>query len=266
MLIDWFTVLAQVINFLILVYLLKRFLYKPILKAIDAREKRVASQLQEAAEQKTAADEQHKKFDSLNQELHKNKENLIAAAQKEAEAEQQRLMDNARKEYDVLRRRLHDALEKERSDIAVNLKKSVQEETFEIARKTLADLAGVSLEAQIIDVFIQKIKTISQEEKVQLIDALQSAIEPVRVQSSFEMNAAQKAACTEAIKDLLGENTKMKFETTNDILSGVELSANGFKIAWNINEYLGSLEKRIKDFTGNIESQQSNPENMSHEN
>ena len=49
MLIDWFTVGAQVLNFLILVWLLKRFLYKPILNAIDAREKRIAAELADAA-------------------------------------------------------------------------------------------------------------------------------------------------------------------------------------------------------------------------
>ena len=42
MLIDWFTVAAQALNFLILVWLMKRFLYKPILHAIDAREERIA--------------------------------------------------------------------------------------------------------------------------------------------------------------------------------------------------------------------------------
>ena len=44
--IDWFTVFAQVINFLILVWLLKQFLYKPILNAIEARENKVAGQFQ----------------------------------------------------------------------------------------------------------------------------------------------------------------------------------------------------------------------------
>jgi hypothetical protein len=48
MLIDWFTVGAQIVNFLILVWLLKRFLYKPILDAIDAREKRIAAELADA--------------------------------------------------------------------------------------------------------------------------------------------------------------------------------------------------------------------------
>ena len=55
MLIDWFTVGAQVVNFLVLVWLLKRFLYKPVLQAIDAREKQVASQLAKAAEERAQA-------------------------------------------------------------------------------------------------------------------------------------------------------------------------------------------------------------------
>ena len=48
MLIDWFTVAAQALNFLILVWLMKRFLYKPILNAIDAREKLIAKELADA--------------------------------------------------------------------------------------------------------------------------------------------------------------------------------------------------------------------------
>ncbi|MFQ3186924.1 MAG: F-type H+-transporting ATPase subunit b, partial [Marinomonas primoryensis] len=52
MLIDWFTVIAQLINFLVLVWLLKRFLYRPILNAIDAREKRIADELADADEKR----------------------------------------------------------------------------------------------------------------------------------------------------------------------------------------------------------------------
>ncbi len=48
MLINWFTVLAQIVNFLILVYLLKRFLYGPIIRAMQEREKKIARRLQDA--------------------------------------------------------------------------------------------------------------------------------------------------------------------------------------------------------------------------
>ena len=55
MLIDWFTIGAQALNFLILVWLMKRFLYKPILHAIDAREQRIARELAEADKKKADA-------------------------------------------------------------------------------------------------------------------------------------------------------------------------------------------------------------------
>jgi F-type H+-transporting ATPase subunit b len=52
MLIDWFTVAAQALNFFVLVWLMKRFLYKPILNAIAEREKKIASELANADKKK----------------------------------------------------------------------------------------------------------------------------------------------------------------------------------------------------------------------
>ena len=69
MLIDWFTVAAQALNFLILVWLMKRFLYKPILKAIDTREKLIATELADAAAKKVEAQKEHAEFDQKNQQF-----------------------------------------------------------------------------------------------------------------------------------------------------------------------------------------------------
>jgi len=63
MLIDWFTVGAQIVNFLILVWLLKHFLYKPILDAIDAREKRIAAELADADAKKAEAEKERTDFE-----------------------------------------------------------------------------------------------------------------------------------------------------------------------------------------------------------
>ena len=62
MLIDWFTVGAQALNFIILVWLLKRFLYKPILNAVDAREKRIAAELADANAKKAEAQKERDEF------------------------------------------------------------------------------------------------------------------------------------------------------------------------------------------------------------
>ena len=62
MLIDWFTVSAQVVNFLILVWLMKRFLYKPILHAIDAREQRIAKKIADADAKRAEAEKEREQW------------------------------------------------------------------------------------------------------------------------------------------------------------------------------------------------------------
>src|SRR3990172_6125549 len=102
MLIDWFTVGAQVLNFLVLVWLMRRFLYRPILNAIDAREKRIAKELADAAAKQAEARDEREEFQSKNEEFDRQRAALLAKATDEANTERQRLLDEARKAADAL--------------------------------------------------------------------------------------------------------------------------------------------------------------------
>src|SRR5689334_1065054 len=101
MLINWFTVVAQAINFLILVWLLKRFLYKPILHAIDEREKRIATQLAQAEAKKAEAQKERDGFQRKNEVFDQERAALLKKVEDEAGAERQRLLDEARKDADA---------------------------------------------------------------------------------------------------------------------------------------------------------------------
>ena len=103
MLIDWFTVGAQVLNFLILVWLLKHFLYKPILNAIDAREKRIAAELADADAKKTEAQKERDDFQNKNKVFDEQRSALLSKAADEAKVERERLLDEARKAAESLR-------------------------------------------------------------------------------------------------------------------------------------------------------------------
>src|ERR1035437_6700654 len=96
MLIDWFTVGAQALNFLILVWLLQRFLYKPILDAIDTREKRIAAELADAAAKKAEAQKERDEFERKNEEFDTRRAALLSKATEEATVERQKLLDEAK--------------------------------------------------------------------------------------------------------------------------------------------------------------------------
>src|SRR5271165_1037504 len=118
MLIDWFTVGAQALNFIILVWLLKRFLYKPILNAVDAREQRIAAERADADAKKAEAQKERDEFQHKNEEFDQQRAALFSKATEETKTERQRLLDEARKAADSLRAKLHESLRNEQRNLS----------------------------------------------------------------------------------------------------------------------------------------------------
>jgi len=245
MLIDWFTVSAQVVNFLILVWLLKRFLYKPILHAIDEREKRIAKELADADTKKTEAEKERQEFQKKNEELDQQRDELLSKAKDEAQAERQRLLEESRQAAGALRAKQQDALKREQESLHDEITRRTREEVFAIARKTLTDLAGTSLEERMSEVFTRRLRELNDEAKEGLAKALKTLSDPVLVRSAFELPSEQRAAIQRALNETFSADMQVRFETAPDVISGIELTTNGQKVAWSIAEYLSSLEKGV---------------------
>jgi F-type H+-transporting ATPase subunit b len=243
MLIDWFTVIAQAINFLILVWLLKRFLYKPILDAIDAREKGIAAQLAQAETKMSEAQRESADFQQKNRAFDQERAAVMTRTTNAANAEGQRLLDEARKEADALRAKRQEALRNEGRTLGKTILQWTQKEVFAITRKTLADLANADLEERMADAFVQRLCALNGEAKDQLVAAFKTATQPARVRSAFELPHLQRKAIENAIKQTFGLEPDVQFDTTPDVISGIELSTNGQKVAWTIADYLATLEK-----------------------
>ena len=246
MLIDWFTVAAQVINFLVLVWLLKRFLYKPVLTAIDAREKRIAAQLQEAEKKKTDALKEQAAFQHKNEEFEQHRVALLADATNAAKSEREKLIATARKDAEALQAKLEKASYDELESLKEKVGTFVQKEVFSLARKALTDLSGMSLENHIADVFIRRLNEMSEKQRGELKQTL-SSTKPPLVRSAFNLPEPQKAAVEAALKSLVAETTKIDFETKPELIGGMELISNGQKIAWSISDYLGDLAAGLDD-------------------
>ena len=96
MLIDWFTFGAQALNFVVLVWLLKRFLYQPVLDAIDAREALIAKQIADAQATKQDAQAQRDAFRQKSDSFDHECVELLAQATQAADTEHDRLIAVAR--------------------------------------------------------------------------------------------------------------------------------------------------------------------------
>ncbi|MDO9104947.1 MAG: F0F1 ATP synthase subunit delta [Methylovulum sp.] len=247
MLIDWFTVGAQTLNFLVLAWLLKRFLYQPILLAIDERERRIATELGDADAKKAEAQQERDEFQRKNEAFDRQRAALLSKATNEAQAERGRLLDEARQAADALSAQRQDALVNDTDDLKLAIRGRTQQEVFAIARKALKDLAATDLEGQMVGMFARRLRELDGQAKECLTDALKTAPEPALVRSAFELPDEHRSALRRTLNETFSADLPLRFEVAPDLISGIELSANGQKLAWSIADYLVSLEKGVDE-------------------
>ncbi len=245
--INWFTVIAQVINFLVLVWLLKKFLYKPILNAIDEREKKIASQLKDADDKKEAAIKQEDEFTKKNAVFDQQKKDLMDKALVNANTQGQKLLDEAKDAAKKLSENLETASKEKQQMERAAITKKTQKVAFAIARKALTEIASESLEEQSVGIFIKRLNELKEEEKKKFIEAFKSNANTFLVKSAFDIPVKQQHDITKAVDTILETKSTLQFKTAPGIISGIELTTNGYKLAWSFSEYLDSLEKNISE-------------------
>jgi F-type H+-transporting ATPase subunit b len=116
---------------------------------------------------------------------------------------------------------------------------------FAIARKALTDLAATSLEERLVAVFTRRLQEMDRKTKEGLATALKTASEPAFLRSAFDLPPEQRAVIQNALNVAFSDEVRVRFETAPDLIGGIELSANGQKMAWSIADYLESLQKGV---------------------
>lgn len=245
MLIDWFTVGAQALNFIVLVWLLKRFLYQPVLDAVDAREARIAAQLADARGMQTKAVVERDALHARREAFKRDREALLAQAVQDAQVERQRLLLEATRAADALAAKHRRALAEQAGHLQQTLDERVGQEVFAISRRTLADLASASLEEHIAEVFIERLRTLGAAAHADLAHALAEPDATAVLRSAFELPAAQRGAIQAAVDTAFGARVALQFQTAPQVIAGIELEVGGRKVAWSIASYLADMHAAV---------------------
>lgn len=247
MLIDWFTVAAQIVNFLILVALLKYFLYDRIVKAMDEREERIKSRLDEAQKKKEEAAQEAKSYREKNKELETKRQEMLSRAKEEAETRRKELVQQARQEAEDLRAGWRKAVEKERESFIRDLRKMAAYQVYAVARLSLKDLADADLEERAVDVFLERILKMGEQERKELADSVKNGDGRVVVRSAFEMPATSRQKITRALHDHIADDIEVEYETASELIMGIEMKTPDRKLSWTVKHYLATLEDAARE-------------------
>lgn len=245
MLIDPFTIIAQIVNFAILAVALKLVLYDRVIAAMDAREASIAERLEQAAARETEAAGEAQAYQRRREDLQARREELIDQARRAAHEHQQELLEEARSEVDDERRRWQRALRAEQEELHRELQLQATEQIIEIARGVLRDLADTELETHVIDSALARLAADAGSRRA-LFDP--AAGTPLKVRTALALGDDHRRMMVERLHAAgLDERRAVRFEQDPDLLLGVEFHGDGTAVSWCAEDYLSQLSSRVDE-------------------
>lgn len=240
--IDWFTFVAQIVNFLILVVLLRWLLYAPIMEAMQHREQKIADRWDDAQSKLTEANKKAALLDQKNAEFEAGRDELMGEVRREANEHRERLTREAREDVELKRTEWLDSLAREHAEAADDIRQQLGELATESARHTLIQLADADLEQLVTQKFIAKLEQLDEARRDEIRVLLQAEPLGFQVQSAFEMSDDSRATLRRAIRQVFQHHGDVRFEQTSRLICGMQLDAGGYSIEWNADDFVRQVQ------------------------
>lgn len=240
--IDWLTVGAQWINFLILMWLLRRFLYRPILRAMDKRQQTIAEHSQKAQQEAKQAEQLAQEYRDKLAELEAKRAELIAIARKEADSERENLLQQARKESQNLSAKWREEIENEKATFQTQLSLELGHLVTATAKKAVQDLSSLEWEQALFGAFLGRLRQLPEQDKNRLSDSARSGL---TLASSFELDETMRKALRAALTQGSSEEADIRFEALPASQAGLKLCSIGYSVSWTIEDYFAHLESDL---------------------
>ncbi|MBR1544359.1 MAG: hypothetical protein IJ638_00235 [Alphaproteobacteria bacterium] len=245
--INWTTVFFQIINFWIIVWILKKYLFKPVLSAMDKREKTIQSRLKEAEDAKKKAEKEKQNLLNKIASLEQSKTSILAEAYKKADIEYAIMLKSFNAEMTGKRKAFEEQIVLEREF----LRNSIKDLAGQTILKTLADalknLANQDVEKAVLDNFIQKLKA-KDVEKITELKKYYKKNNVLNINTSFDLDAKIKQLISHTFSEILEtKNAKINFEKHQDIICGIEIVCPPLLISYGVNTYISEFKKNLDD-------------------
>jgi F-type H+-transporting ATPase subunit b len=240
-LIDWVTVVAQIINFLILVYLLKRFLYGPIVRAMNEREERIRGEIEEADRARAEAEGRARALEQEREELESRRAELMDRARQEVQQWKEEALQRAKDEVEQTRKSWMEGLSVEQERTRSRIRRALTDQVLAVSRKVLADLADGSLERSAVERFLSRLERsgIGPEGSPEIPGE-------VLVELGFD-NGEQQERVRSGLSRIFGPDRGIRTKVNPELGFGIRILAGDRKWEWSLARYLQDLEQTLFD-------------------
>jgi F-type H+-transporting ATPase subunit b len=243
--IDLFTFIAQMVNFLILIWLLNKFLFGAVARAMDAREQKIAEEIKQAELKNARAEELEAKNTELRKLLSDKADEMLLEAKEKAEQEKLGMLETAKLEAEKVKETWNRDIQSQKQGFLDLLRERSGDFVCDAAARALRDLADENLEKRVAEVFVRRIKELGDDAAGRICDLIEKSQAGLNVRSSFEIPHEIKTRIHDVVSERIRAGTEIFFQPGEGEIYGIELVIDGYRVSWSVREYLNGLEEKL---------------------
>lgn len=235
---DWTTSALEALNFLVLVWLLKRFFYRPVLAVIEARRAETVKTIADAEAVRREAEGLKSECQARLAGVGQERAAARARLDEEIAAERARRLAALEAEVAAERKRRETLEARERSELELALERDAMGIAARFATRLLERLAGPELEAKLVELALSELNAQTPDKLQALRDALRDTGVSIKVVSAYPLDAARQAAFTQSLGKLAGRMVAPKFAEDAMLKAGVCIMAGSWVLMANLRDEL----------------------------
>ena len=240
---SWVTFFAQIINLFLLVWLLKKYLYHPILSAIEKRQAYIEDKVKKADEAVKSAQKQEEKLNKQVRLWEQEKQKRMDALDTELDTYRHEKRAAIEREAHDLRQKMQDALNRESASMQLEIRDMMAENFLSLSQKVLSDLSRLSPIEQAVALFRQKVSDLTKAEIKSIRDILKKK-KQILISSSAELTGKEQKNLSLFLTENFGD-TDIIYRVDTDLILGIEATIGETILEWNLKSYLDNFEGNL---------------------
>lgn len=244
---NWSTFLLEVINFLVLVWILKRFLYRPVLSVLEKRRQNIEQSLNEATDRHTKALELEQQYKKRLDEWALEKQQLGDALQLEIQTEKTKRLEQLQTELTSEREKTAVVEQRHLEESLRQYQHTAHQQAARFASHLLSAVASEELEARLFDLLIKTFDELDEERQEVLLNACNTSSEAITVTSSYNLSDAQHQQLEDKLCTLCGQSVKIKYVQDPQLLAGLRILIGASVLSMNLQDELNGFVELARE-------------------
>ncbi|MFH1086001.1 MAG: F0F1 ATP synthase subunit B [Chloroflexota bacterium] len=241
------TVILQIINFVVLLWVLGKLVFKPLMSKISARGQVIGETLQGARDQEAAAAHLKREWEERMRQVENQAEDIIQAARTEAAQRGAELLEEARTRLDRLTTEMREELEHERDEIMVRHHEEILDTVLHLASNVVQAVTTRRTHDDLVTNFCASIYQMPQDQVEQYRRLMAGRVPTAFVTTPVPLNPEQTRTVSDTLSSLANRRVELQVTIDPGLIAGLQVRVADALIDNSIHQQLSRLRERVRN-------------------